>query len=276
MRSFVQSLLIFSCLVLAACSSTEKRPEELTEREYYNEAREAMEDNNFLIASERLQQLESRYPFGKYAEQAQLELIYTQYMMSDLESSLVSAERFIRLHPLHKQVDYAYYIRGLVVYELGFSFVERYLPSDQARRDPTPFRDAFNYFDELVRRYPDSQYNIDAQKRMIFLRDRLAQYEIGVGHYYMKRHAYLAAAQRGNRVMLGYQGTSVVGDALAMQVEAYQLLGQEFESEQALALLKLNYPDHAQLDKNGDFVDSGLTTKERRTLIGVMSFGLIE
>ena len=92
----------------------------------------------------------------------------------------------------------------------------------------------------------------------------------------MKRHAYLAAAERAERIMLGYQGTSVVGDALAMQVEAYDLLGQEFESEQALALLKLNYPKHEQLDDEGNFIVSGLTTKERRTLIGVMSFGLID
>ncbi|NRA24973.1 MAG: outer membrane protein assembly factor BamD [Oleispira sp.] len=276
MRSFTQSLLILSCLILAACSAQEKRPEEFSEREFYEQAREAMEDNNFLIASERLKQLESRYPFGQYAEQAQLELIYTQHMMADMEASLASAERFIRLHPLHKQVDYAYYMRGLSVYELGFSFVERYTPSEQARRDPTPFRDAFNHFDELVRRYPNSQYNEDAQKRMIFLRDRLAQYEIGVGRFYMKRHAYLAAAQRGERVMLNYQGTSVVDDALALQVEAYKLLGQEFESNQALALLKLNYPEHEQFDEEGNFVDSGLTKKDRRTLIGVMSFGLIE
>jgi outer membrane protein assembly factor BamD len=276
MRSFTQSFLILSCLILAACSSSEKRPEDLSDREFYEQAREAMADNNFLIASERLQQLESRYPFGDYAEQAQLELIYTQHMMSDMEGSLASAERFIRLHPLHKQVDYAYYMRGLSVYELGFSFVERYTPSEQARRDPTPFRDAFNHFDELVRRYPDSQYNEDAQKRMIFLRDRLAQYEIGVGRFYMKRHAYLAAAQRGERVMLGYQGTSVVGDALALQVEAYRLLGQDFEAKQALALLQLNYPKHKQLSAKGKFIDSGLTKEDRRTLIGVMSFGLIE
>lgn len=276
MRSFTQSFLILSCLVLAACSSNEKRPEELSEREFYEQAREAMEDNNFLIASERLQQLESRYPFGQYAEQSQLELIYTQHMMADMEGSLTSAERFIRLHPLHKQVDYAYYMRGLSVYELGFSFVERYTPSEQARRDPTPFRDAFNHFDELVRRYPDSQYNEDAQKRMVFLRDRLAQYEIGVGRFYMKRHAYLAAAQRGERVMLSYQGTSAVDDALALQVEAYRLLKQEFEASQALALLKLNYPEHEQLDEKGNFIDSGLTKEDRRTLIGVMSFGLIE
>lgn len=276
MRSFTQSFLILSCLILAACSSNDKRLEDLSEREFYEQATEAMADNNFLIASERLQQLESRYPFGDYAEQAQLELIYTQHMMADMEGSLASAERFIRLHPLHKQVDYAYYMRGLSVYELGFSFVERYTPSKQARRDPTPFRDAFNHFDELVRRYPDSQYNKDAQKRMIFLRDRLAQYEIGVGRFYMKRHAYLAAALRGERVMLGYQGTSAVGDALALQVEAYRLLGQEFEAKQSLALLKLNYPKHKQLSAKGKFIDSGLTTKDRRTLIGVMSFGLIE
>jgi outer membrane protein assembly factor BamD len=276
MRSFTQSVLILSCLILAACSSSEKRPDDLSEREFYEQAREAMENNNFLTASERLQQLESRYPFGEYADQAQLELIYTQHMMSDMEASLASAERFIRLHPLHKQVDYAYYMRGLSVYELGFSFVERYTPSTPARRDPTPFRDAFNHFDELVRRYPDSQYNVDARERMIFLRDRLAQYEIGVGRFYMKRHAYLAAAQRGERVMLSFQGTSVVDDALALQIEAYRLLGQEFEAKQALALLKLNYPEHEQLDEEGNFIDSGLTKEDRGTLIGVMSFGLIE
>lgn len=276
MRSFTQSFLILSCLVLAACSSTDQRPEDLSEREFYEQAREAMKDNNFLIASERLQQLESRYPFGDYAEQAQLELIYTQHMMSDMEGALASAERFIRLHPLHKQVDYAYYMRGLSVYELGFNFVERYTPSEQARRDPTPFRDAFNHFDELLRRYPDSQYNEDARQRMIFLRDRLAQYEIGVGRFYMKRHAYLAAAERGERVMLGFQGTSAVGDALALQVEAYRLLGQDFEANQALALLKKNYPTHKQLTAKGKFIDSGLTKEDRRTLIGVMSFGLIE
>jgi outer membrane protein assembly factor BamD len=276
MRSFTQSFLILSCLVLAACSSSDKRSEDLSEREFYEQAREAMANNNFLIASERLQQLESRYPFGDYAEQAQLELIYTQHMMADMEASLASAERFIRLHPMHKQIDYAYYMRGLSVYELGFSFIERYTPSTQARRDPTPFRDAFNHFNELVRRYPDSQYTKDAQQRMIFLRDRLAQYEIGVGRFYMKRHAYLAAAQRGERVMLGFQGTSAVADALALQVEAYGLLGQKFEATQALALLKLNYPKHEQLDEKGNFIDSGLAKEDRRTLIGVMSFGLIE
>lgn len=276
MRSFTQLLLILSCVLMVACSNAEKRPEELTENEYYAQAKEAMSENNYLIATERLKQLESAYPFGQYTEQAQLELIYANYMMSDYESALASADRFIRLHPLHKQIDYAYYMRGLTVYELGFSFIERYTDAEQARRDPTPLRDSFNYFDELVRRYPDSQYNADARKRMSFVRDRLAQYEIGVGRFYMKRHAYLAAALRGERIMLNFQGTSAVADALALQVEAYDLLGQEFESQQALKLLQLNYPDYEQLDENGNFIASGLTEEDRRTLIGVMSFGLIE
>lgn len=276
MRSTALIGFLLLSTLLTACSSSDKRPEELTEHEYYEQAQEAIDDNNFLIASERLQQLESRYPFGRYAEQAQLELIYTQHMMSDLESALASAERFIRLHPLHPQVDYAYYMRGLAAYELGFSFVERYFPSEQARRDPTAVRDAFQHFDELVRRFPDSQYNADAVARMAYIRDRLAKYELGVAKFYMKRHAFLAAAKRTEVIVLNYPGASVTADAIAIQVEAYQLLEQEVEASRMLALLKANYPEHEQLDESGNFIESGLTKEDRRTFIGILSFGLIE
>jgi len=267
--------LLFSTLLIG-CSSNDKRPEELTEREYYEQAQEAIDDNNFLIASERLKELESRYPFGQYAEQAQLELIYTQHMMSDLEGTLASSERFIRLHPLHPQVDYAYYMRGLATYELGFSFVERYFPSEQARRDPTAIRDAFGYFDELVRRFPDSRYNADAIARMKYIRDRLAQHEIGVARFYMKRHAFIAAAKRAEKVMMNYQETTSVADALAIQVEAYNELKQDVEANRLLAILKNTFPEHPQFNENGEFQPSGLTKEDRRTLIGVISFGLIE
>lgn len=276
MRSTALIVSLLLSTLLTACSSSEKRPEELTEQEYYEQAQEAIDDNNFLIASERLKELESRYPFGRYAEQAQLELIYAQHMMSDLEGALASAQRFIRLHPLHPQVDYAFYMRGLATYELGFSFVERYFPSEQARRDPTAIRDAFSYFDELIRRFPDSRYNADAAARMEYIRDRLAQYEIGVARFYMKRHAYLAAAKRAEKVLMNYQQTSAVADALAIQVEAYQLLEQDVEASRLLAILKSTFPEHPQLDKNGKFQPSGLTEEDRRTLIGVISFGLID
>ena len=270
-RSFVVGLFV----LLAACSSQPEKTQEQTEREYYQQASEALENNNYLVAVERLRELESRYPFGQYAEQAQLELIYAQYQTGDMEGGLASSERFIRLHPLHSQVDYAYYMRGLATYDLGFAFVERYFSDSQSRRDQQPLQDSFNYFSELLTRFPDSPYNADARARMVFLNDRMASYELGVAQYYMKRHAYVAAANRAQRIVMNFQRTSSVADALALQVEAYQLLELPLESNKALALLELNFPQHPQL-QDGEFVSSGLTEVDRRSLLNVVSFGLFD
>ena len=266
---------LLTALLLAGCSDNPTKPQELTEKEYYEQASEALENNNYLVAVERLRELESRYPFGQYAEQAQLELIYAQYQTGDMDAVLASSERFIRLHPLHAQVDYAYYMRGLATYDLGFSFVERYLPHELSRRDQRPLQDAFNYFSELLTRFPDSPYNADARARMVYLNDRMASYELGVAQYYMKRHAYVAAANRAQKIVLNYQKTSSVADALALQVEAYQLLELETESQQALALLTLNFPEHKQLE-SGEFKRSGLTWVDRRSLLNVITFGLLD
>lgn len=269
----VPTALLFS--FLAACSDNPTKPQEQTEKEYYQQAKEALDNNNYLIAVDRLRQLESRYPFGRYAEQAQLEMIYAQYQTGDMDSVLASTERFIRLHPLHEQVDYAYYLRGLATYDLGFSFVERYLPHELARRDQTPLQDAFNYFADLLTRFPDSPYIADARARMVYLNDRMASYELGVAQYYMKRHAYLAAANRAQQIVMNFQKTSSVADALAIQVEAYQLLELEQESADALAILTLNFPEHQQLE-SGEFKSSGLVLIDRRSLLNVVSFGLLD
>src|SRR5690606_17967359 len=117
--------------------------------EYYQQAKDSMSKNNYILAIERLKLLESRYPFGRYGEQAQLELMYSYFKVGDQENVLATAERFIRLHPLHDQVDYAYYLRALAAYDMGFNFVERYFEHDVARRDPTPMQDAFAHFSEL-------------------------------------------------------------------------------------------------------------------------------
>lgn len=267
--------LLFAAILVTGCSDNPTKPQELTEKEYYEQATEALENNNYLVAVERLRELESRYPFGQYAEQAQLELIYAQYQTGDMDAVLASSERFIRLHPLHSQVDYAYYMRGLATYDLGFSFVERYLPHELARRDQRPLQDAFNYFSELLTRFPDSPYNADAHARMVYLNDRMASYELGVAQYYMKRHAFVAAANRAQKIVLNYQKTSAVADALAIQVEAYELLELQQESQQALELLTLNFPDHEQL-QNGEFKSSGLIWVDRRSLLNVISFGLLD
>lgn len=267
-------LLVVFTLLITACSGNPNRNEELTEQEYYRQAREAVDSNSFMVALERLRQLESRYPFGRYAEQAQLEIIYAQYKLSDMEAVLVSTERFIRLHPLHEQVDYAYYMRALATYEMGFTFAERYFDHDVAQRDPTPLRDAFGHFSELLRRFPDSPYTADSIARMVFIKQRLASHEISVARYLMKRHSYIAAANRANNVMLHFQGTPAVAEALALQVEAYRYLNMPEEAEQALALLRLNHPDYRQL-RNGEFVESGRTrstvpneSRSRSAIIG--------
>lgn len=268
-------LLVIFAVLLTACSATPSKPDELTEREYYDEAKESLDNKNFMVAADRLNQLESRYPFGRYAEQAQLELIYAYYMMSDLENVLANAERFIRLHPLHPQVDYAYYMRGLATYEMGFAFVERYLDKDTVERDPVPLRDAFNHFSDLLTRFPDSPYTADARARMVFLRERLAEHEMSVARYYMKRHAYMAVANRCENVVLHYQKTTAVADALALQAEAYAALNMNDEAAKAIGLLKLNYPEHPQL-ASGEFQDSGLAQVDRRSFWNIISFGLLD
>lgn len=265
--------ILVAAILLSACSSNPNRL--LSEEEYYQEAREAIDKNNMLVAQDRLRRLESQYPFGEYAEQAQLELIYISYKLSDMETVLANSERFIRLHPQHPKVDFAYYMRGLATYEMGFSFIERYFSSDIDRRNPLPLKDSFNYFTELLNRYPDSQYTTDARARMLYLRERLASYEVDVARYYMKRHAYLAAANRCEDVLVHFQKTASIADALAIMTEAYQLLELDEKAEQSLALLKLNYPDHPQLE-DGVLEPSGLTQVDRRSFLHIITFGLID
>ncbi len=267
-------LLLVALVLLSACSGKNTQTQELSEQQYYQEAQKALDNNNFLIAIDRLRQLEARYPFGVYAEQAQLEMMYAQYKMSDLPSVLAISERFIRLHPLHPQVDYAYYLRGVATYEMGFAFIDRYFNDGNMERDPTPLRDAFQHFNELILRYPNSQYAADAQARMVFIKQRLASHEIMVAQFQMKRHSFIAAANRATHVITTYPRTPAVADALALQVEAYRQLQLFEEADKALALLKLNFPNHTQL-RDGRFIDSGLAEVDRRSMLSVITFGLL-
>jgi len=269
-------IILITLASLTACSSSGQRSGvELSEQDTYTKAMEAIENQNFFLAIETLQRLENRYPYGQYSEQAQLELIYAQYKAQDLENARATAERFIRLHPEHPKVDYAYYLKALTTYELGLSLVEQYFADEEAMRDPQPARDSFNELGDLINRFPNSDYAADARKRMIYLRDRLALHELHVARYYIKRHAYVAAANRGRTVVEQYQGTSHVGDGLAIMVEAYQLLKQPELANKSLTVLKANFPQHPQL-KGGKFVHSGYAQKDRKTIWNVITFGLID
>lgn len=247
----------------------------MSEREIYEAAQGYLKSKNFSLAVENLQLLESRYPFGPYAEQAQLEIIYAYYRGGDNEAVVAAADRFVRLHPQHPKADYAFYMRGLANYTDGEGFLERFIPTDMTQRDPGTTIQSFDDFRQLLQRYPDSDYAPDAKARMVQLRNRLARYEINVANYYFKRKAYLAAANRGRYVIENLPQTPAIPDALAVMVQAYLLLEMNDLADQSLMVLRKNYPNHPSLDKNGNFV-SQVGIDQEGSFINKVSLGLLD
>ncbi len=275
----MKKIVQFCCLSLlvglfSACSTTPER--EATEQELYEDARRAIKLRNFNQATIALEELESRFPFGKYAEQAQLDLVYARYSSLDLDGAILAAERFIRLHPQSPNVDYAYYIKGIANYHLDLGVASQYFPMvDVSARDPGHMRTAFNDFTELVERFPESRYAADARQRMLQIRNRLADYELHVARYYVKREAYIAAANRAAYVVKHFPNTPAVEDALIMMIELYRLLKLNEQASDALAVLAANFPDGKGFDKNMRFKPQAIE-KHRRSLKSVITYGLIE
>ncbi|MBB2495416.1 outer membrane protein assembly factor BamD [Aquipseudomonas ullengensis] len=271
----VKHLLLIAILSLtAACSSKPEVDENLSETELYQQAQEDLNDSSYNNAVAKLKALESRYPFGRYAEQAQLELIYAYYKNAEPEAAKSAAERFIRLHPQHANADYAYYVKGLASFDQDRGLLARFLPLDMTKRDPGAARDSFNEFAQLTSRYPNSRYAPDAKARMVYLRNLLAAYEIHVAHYYLTRQAYVAAANRGRYVVENFQETPAVGDGLAVMTEAYQRLEMNDLAATSLETLKFNYPDHPSL-VDGNFVPLE-EEADNRSWLAKATLGLIE
>jgi len=243
--------MTFVVLTLAGCSSNDKKAERSTEQMAYEIAQKHLRGSNWEAAAQALEILEENYPFGSYAEQAQLELVYAYYRGGEYETAIAAADRFIRLHPQHRNVDYAYYMRGVSAFQNDTSFYS-VLPTDITKRDAGTAKMSFDYFSQLLERYPDSPYAVDAQKRMIYLRNMLARYEIHVANYYFKRGAYLAAANRGRYVVENFQRTPAVPDGLAVMAQAYHMLGMNDLSHSAERVLAANFPDYPAL-KDGKF-----------------------
>jgi outer membrane protein assembly factor BamD len=243
-------------LVVSGCGLLPDKIDETKDwsaQKLYSEAKASLNEGDYQTAIDYYEKLEARYPFGKFAQQAQLEIAYAYYKYDEPESAIAAADRFIRLHPKHPSVDYAHYVKGLANFNRGKGLVERYLPTDASQRDQGAALQSFNDFAELVRRYPDSRYADDAAKRMQYLKNNLAMYEIHVARYYMKRGAYVAAANRAKYVIENYPKTPATPDALVLMVKAYRQLDLTDLANDALRVLELNYPDHPEL--------GGLTTK---------------
>ena len=278
MRSLKYVLLLVFSLALWGCSSNDELPEmaDTGEQQMYEQIQEYLQNSNYTESVRALQLLESRYPFGKYAEQAQLELIYAHYQAYEHEAAVEAADRFIRLHPQNPNVDYAYYMKGLAAYTGTEDIFDRFIPTDYSERDTSHFKEAFGEFAQLVSRYPASPYAADARARMVYLRNLLARHEITVANYYFRRGAYLAATNRGAYVVENFQQTPAVADGLAVMAQGYILLGYNDLARDTIAVLAQNYPDHYSLDKNGEFQSVYTLDGLQRSWINKVSFGLFD
>ncbi len=250
--------------------------EQSTEQVLYLSAQTSLRAGNYSDAITKLQRLEARFPFGRYAEQAQLELIYANYMAYQPEAARSAADRFIRLHPQHPGVDYAYYLKGIAAFNEDRGLLDRFGAADISTRDPSSSRKAFNDFSDLLARFPESQYAPDARQRMVYLRNLLAHYEINVAGFYMRRGAYVAAANRARNVVEHYSQSRSVADALAIMIEANWRLGLPDSANDALRVLALNDPQYPAFDKTGHFVFKEQVLNRDRSWMNMMTFGLLD
>jgi len=247
-----------------------------TEQLLYRNVQRSLRSGNYQQAIENLERLEARFPFGRYAEQAQLELIYAHYMGFNPEAARTSADRFIRLHPQHPNVDYAYYLKGLASYNKNRGVFDRLFATDIAKREMTSARDAYAEFGELLARFPDSPYAPDAKKRMIYLRNILARHELHVANFYMERGAFVAAANRARFIVENYSKADSVPDALALLVEANHKLGLDNAAHDALRVLAANFPNYDAFDEEGNLVLAEQILNRDRSWTNMMTLGLLD
>jgi len=246
----VKLLYFFICLIVLlnvlGCSSTDVKDEtkDWSTPALYHKAKEALDKEDYKTAIKYYEALEIRDPFGRYAQQGQLEVIYAYYKSGEAESASVAADRFIKLYPNHPGIDYIYYLKGLVNFERDEGVFERFVPLDKAQRDQSATLRAFRHFSELIDRFPQSKYAEDAKKRMVYLRNSLAEHELHIARFYMKRSAFVAAANRAKRVIETYQRTPAIPEALTILAKSYKIMGLDDLMVDTLRVLKMNHPDY--------------------------------
>ena len=243
-----RSVALFT-LLLAACSFLDKQEPSSgwSAAKLYQEAKEALDSGQYDLAIKHYETLEARFPYGRYSQQAQIETAYAYYKQSEQASAVAAADRFIKLHPNHPSVDYVYYLKGLVYFNEDLGLFGKVSRQDRTERDPKSARESFDAFKDLVQRFPESKYTPDALARMKYLVNALAAHEVHVARYYMKRGAYVAAANRAQYALKNYPQAPVQEEALLIMVRAYDVLGMPELRDDAERVLRRNFPESAHL-----------------------------
>ena len=243
-NNFKKTVLIAPILMIAISGCNSDGPEiEQPEKIYYEQAQRRMAARNFYGAIESLEAIENRYPFGKYAEQAQVELIYAHFMNSETEASHSAAEKFIRLHPRHPNIDYAYFMKGLSSYTRDREFLTRFTDTDLSNRDISGAKESFSELTEFLTRFPDSQYASYAKQRNVYLRNMIAKNELAAADYYITIDAYVAAIRRANYVIENIPNSSENYRALKLLETSYDALGYSELLDDVRVVININYPD---------------------------------
>lgn len=248
----LSALTIAFAIFLSGCASSGIIDGETygsTAAQHYKKAKTLLAEGKYSQAIKFYKKLEARFPSGIYTERAQIELIFSYYKNKQFDKAIISADRFIKLHPKHQYVDYAYYLRGIASFDNSTSSIDKRVDQKPAKEDAKSIRDTFDYFAQLIQRFPKSRYTPDAIKRMKELRENLARYETQVANYYQRRGAYLAAANRAKYVTESYQDSQAIPDALAIMTHSYRKLGMSQLASDAYRTLELNYPEYIKTKK---------------------------
>ncbi len=248
-------MTLIAVALLSGCSSKKESEDTRTAEELYSIAKTELSKKNWKIAVESLKTLEAKYPYGIHAEQAQIDIIYAHYQDKQSGLAIASAERFIKLHPTHRFVDYAYYLKGLASFSEDQSLFSRFVGRDDlSDRDSIIIQKALIAFEQVYTLFPNSQYALDARKRSVNLREALSKNEIAIANYYYTRKAYVAVANRAKNIIENYPDSLATEQALALLMFSYENMGIVDLAGDVRRVLTLNFPDSRYLHETVDTV----------------------
>jgi outer membrane protein assembly factor BamD len=252
MRFVILLAALALALLVGGCASDQQdETAGWSAQRLYGEAKDAMASKDWPRAIRYLEKLEARYPYGRFAQQAQLEIAYAHWKDGERALAIAAVERFIKMYPNHPSVDYAWYLKGLINFNDQYGMLSQITTPDMSDRDPKSTRESFAAFKEVVTRFPDSRYAADAMLRMRYLVNALAAHEVHVARYYMKRGAYLAAANRAQYAIQHYPQAPALEEAVFVLVLAYDRLGMSDLRDAADRVMRTNFPDSRYLKAGG-------------------------
>ena len=244
-------ILVALAISLTACSSSENEMDQIPDKAaqpLFVDARTALDNGLYQKAIQILSAIDSRFPFGPISHQVQIDLIYAYYKSGDAAQGIALADRFLRLNPNNPNIDYVYYMRALINLSTEENLFQDMAGIDRSNRDPSASRDAFKDLKYIVTAFPESKYAADARKRMIKIKSRLAQYELKVADFYLKRDAWASAANRGRYIVEYFSPSPEVEQALEIMIESYDKLGLDDLKKNSLQVLAANYPKNSLIN----------------------------